>query len=336
MWQQRNAINRDGDHFQGDVTTMTTAINSTAASALSLLSGSNRALENTTTRVASGRDVNKASDNAAYWSIATTMKSSNLQLSTAEDASGLAAAITDTATLGMEKATALVSDIQSRLVMAKSPGVDRRAVNEEITQLKAQLNTVIESSSFNGQNWLKAEAGQTPKVESMVAGVTSSGDGAIEINVIDFDTAKSTLASGEDANDGILTRSNAGMTRSGAVYDYYLLDANSAVPVNGGSKPIEVSETTTNDELDGMISALNTVMVDMIDAGSDLGSTRNRISGNQDFLQDLQDVTTIGIGRLVDTNMEEASTKLAAQTVQQQLQTIGLNIANGSMGQSLH
>ncbi|QLF70987.1 flagellar hook associated protein [Peteryoungia desertarenae] len=312
-----------------------TAINATAASALSLLTGSNRALENTTTRVASGREVNKAADNAAYWSIATTMNSSNLQLSTAEDASGLAAAITDTAALGMEKATAIVSDIQSKLIMARSPGVDRRAVNEEITQLKQQLTTVIDSSSFNGQNWLKAEAGQTPKVESMVAGVTSDGQGSIEINVIDFDTAKSTLASGENAEDGILTRSNAGMTRSGSAYDYYLLDANSSVPVNPGSRPIEISETTTTDEIDGMISALNSVMVDMIDAGADLGSTRNRISDNQSFLQDLQDTTTIGIGRLVDANMQEEAVKKAAQTVQQQLQTIGLNIANGTMGQSL-
>ena len=81
------------------------SFNSTAASALSLLTGSSRALEATQTRVASGKRVEEASDNAAYWSIATTMSADSMSLSSAEDATGLSAAITDTAAIGMEAAT---------------------------------------------------------------------------------------------------------------------------------------------------------------------------------------------------------------------------------------
>ncbi|MBW8322818.1 MAG: hypothetical protein K0M49_09615 [Arenimonas sp.] len=311
------------------------SFNSTAASALSLLTGSSRALEATQTRVASGKRVDEASDNTAYWSIATTMSADSMSLSSAEDATGLSAAITDTAALGMEAATSIVAEIQSKLILAQSVGTNRSAVNAEITQLKAQLGTIAQSSSFNGQNWLNLEAGQQPKVQSMVASVSSNGDGDVSVNVIDFDTAKSTLISGEEAQDGLLTQSYSGTTKSGVAYDYHLLDANSAVPVAATSKEISVSDTTTRDEFDGMISAMNTMMTNMIDASANLGATRSRIASSTEFVQDLQDITEIGIGRLVDADMEEESARLSAQKVQQQLQTIGLNMANNSMGATL-
>ena len=311
------------------------SFNSTSASALSLLTGSSRALEATQTRVASGKRVDEASDNAAYWSIATTMSADNMSLSSAEDATGLAAAVTDTAALGMEMATSIVAEIQSRLVLAQAVGTNRSAVNAEITQLKEQLGTLAQSSAFNGQNWLNLDVGQQPKIQSMVASVTSNGNGDVSVNVIDFDTAKSTLISGQNAQDGLLTQSYSGTTKSGVVYDYHLLNANSAVPVAATSKEISISGTTTSDEFAGMISAMNSMMTSMIDASANLGATRSRIASNTEFLQDLQDITEIGIGRLVDADMEEDSARLSAQKVQQQLQTIGLNIANSSMGASL-
>mgnify|MGYP000879932283 FL=1 len=311
------------------------SFNPTSASALSLLSGSSRALEATQTRVASGRRVEAAADNAAYWSIATTMSADSMSLSSAEDATGLSAALADTAALGMEAATSIVADIQSKLILAQAVGSNRSAVNAEITQLKEQLGTIARSSGFNGQNWLSLDAGQQPKIQSMVASVSSNGNGDVSVNVIDFDTAKSALVSGQDAQDGLLTQSYSGMTKSGVAYAYHLLNAPSAVPVSATSKEIAVSDTTTSAEFDGMIAAMNTMMTNMIDASASLGATRSRISSSTEFLQDLQDITQVGIGRLVDADMEEEAAKLSAQKVQQQLQSIGLNIANNSMGASL-
>ncbi|MBP2548857.1 flagellin [Neorhizobium galegae] len=309
------------------------SLNATAASALSLLGGTSRAVNDTTIRVASGRDVNKASDNAAYWSIATTMKSSSLSLSSAEDAQAFSAAIADTAALGMTAATDIMSDIQSKLILAKSPGVDRKAVNAEISQLKQQLTTVIDSSSFNGQNWLKTGAGERPKVESMVGSVASDGNGNVSVNVIDFDRGGSTLVAKGDAADGLLTRAYSGTSASGA--SYYLLDAGSTVPNGAGAREIGVSDATSNDEIDGMMSAVNSMMARMIDGGAAIGATSSRISSNTNFLQNLQDITQIGIGRMVDADMEEEAVKLSSQGVQQQLQTIGLNITNATMAKTM-
>lgn len=307
-----------------------TAINSTAASALALLTGTTKALQANQSQVASGLRVKEAADNSAYWSIATTMKSHNLALSSAEDATGLAAAVADTAALGVEAAAGIVSEIQSRLVLAQSLGSGRGAVDQEITALKEQLSTIASSSSFNGQNWLQLGAGQQPKVETMVASVTNNANGEIAVNVIDFDTANSVLASAEDASDGILTRAYTGITSSGNSYEYFLLDAGSATPASATAQQISVSDATTYDEFEGMISSVNSMFAKLADAGSQIGATRTRIASSSELLRDMQDTTQIGIGRLVDADMGQQATMMKALQAQQALQTQSLNIANSS------
>lgn len=303
------------------------SINATSASAVALLTGSTSALERTNKIVAAGKDVNSAEDNAAYWSIATSMSSNSSSMSAAMDASGLAQATADTAALGMDQATNLVSQIRDKLILAKSvSGTQRDAVNAEISQLKEQLSSVADSTSFSGQNWLSTGASEKPGNTSLVAGVSTNDDSSINVDTLDFDTNTTNLVAKGDAADGLLTKSYSGTTKNGAAYDYHLLDAGSTTPASGSE--ISVSASTTNDELDGMIAAADSMLSAMTDAGAKLGATQSRISSNTEFMQKMQDVTDRSIGRLVDANMEEQAVKLAAQKVQVQLQTSALNIAN--------
>ncbi|WP_027488282.1 flagellin N-terminal helical domain-containing protein [Allorhizobium undicola] len=302
--------------------------NSTASSALALMRGTSAAEQTTLSRVATGKKVDKAADNAAYWSIATTMKAANLSLSSAEDATAMSAAVSDTAALGLDQANGILSEIQSKLIMAKAVGSNKQAINGEISQLKEQLTQVTQSASFSGQNWLALGAGERPKVTSMVSSVGSDADGNLEVNVTDFDTAQSTLTSANDASDGILTRSYLGVTRTGNAYEYYLLDRGSTTPASSTAKEIGLDDQTSNDEIDGMIAAVNTMRSGVTNAAAAVGATSRTISANTEFLNDLQDVNQISIGRMVDADMEEEATRLSAQQVQSRLQTIGLNIAN--------
>ena len=66
--------------------------NTSAMTALASLTATNKQLEVTQARIATGYKVSSAADNAAYWSIATTMRSDNKALSTVQDALGLGAA----------------------------------------------------------------------------------------------------------------------------------------------------------------------------------------------------------------------------------------------------
>lgn len=79
-------------------------------------------METTQGRVSSGLRVGQAADNAAYWSIATTMRSDNMALSAVQDALGLGAAKVDTAYAAMESAIDVVKEIKAKVVAATEEG----------------------------------------------------------------------------------------------------------------------------------------------------------------------------------------------------------------------
>ncbi|WP_333899023.1 flagellin, partial [Agrobacterium pusense] len=63
-------------------------------------------------------------------------------------------------------------------------------------------------------------------------------------------------------------------------------------------------------------------------AAADLGSVKMRIELQENFVNKLTDSLDKGIGRLVDAEMNEESTKLKALQTQQQLAVQALSIAN--------
>lgn len=65
-----------------------------------------------------------------------------------------------------------------------------------------------------------------------------------------------------------------------------------------------------------------------VDAAASFGSSQGRIETQRDFIGKLTDAMKTGIGALVDADMEEASARLQALQVQQQLATQSLSIAN--------
>ena len=133
--------------------------NVAAMTALQTLTQTNKQLTETQNRISTGYRVADASDNAAYWSIATTMRSDNSALSTVQDALGLGAATVDIAYTGVNSAIKVVDQIKSKLVAARQPGIDRNKIQSEIIELQSQLRGIAESASFSGENWLWVDSG---------------------------------------------------------------------------------------------------------------------------------------------------------------------------------
>jgi flagellin len=127
--------------------------NHAAMGTLAVLRDFDSSIIPTQSQVSTGLRVASASDNAAYWSIGTTMRSDNGALSAVQDALGLGAAKVDTAYAGMEATVDFISEIKNRLVAASEAGVDRTKIQEEIEQLQDQLRSIANSSSFAGENW---------------------------------------------------------------------------------------------------------------------------------------------------------------------------------------
>lgn len=78
----------------------------------------------------------------------------------------------------------------------------------------------------------------------------------------------------------------------------------------------------------GALTAINTILDSAIDAAAQFGSKQGRIDNQIDFVSSLGDSLKAGISTLTDANLEEASARLQALQVQQQLGVQALSIAN--------
>ena len=88
---------------------------------------------------------------------------------------------------------------------------------------------------------------------------------------------------------------------------------------------IDVSSATA---ADGSLANIETHIQTAVNGAAALGASAKRIEGQGEFVSKVTDAMKSGIGALVDTNMEEASARLQALQVQQQLATQSLSIAN--------
>jgi len=312
---------------------MTSIMTNTAAmSALATLRQINSDMETTQNRVSSGYRVETASDNAAYWSIATTMRSDNKALSTVKDALGLGAAKVDVAYTGMNASIDVVSEIKAKLVAAREPGVDKTKIDKELTELKNQLISISESASFSGENWLNNTTATVFGTKEIVGGFNRDATNLVTITTLDVDTAKTTLVASalSDAQFGLLTKDvdSDALDPDAVSADglFFLLD-NGAATAAAGTE-VKLTAATTDSEVTSMIRVVDSILLEMTDAASNLGAVNKRVSMQEDFVANLMDSISTGIGRLVDADMNEESTRLKALQTQQQLGIQSLSIAN--------
>ena len=87
-------------------------------------------------------------------------------------------------------------------------------------------------------------------------------------------------------------------------------------------------DVTTESGADAALGNIETLIQTSIDASAEFGSDQGRIDTQTNFVSQLMDSLKSGIGSLVDADMEEASARLQALQVQQQLGIQSLSIAN--------
>ena len=273
--------------------------------ALQTLRTINNDMETTQGRVSSGMRVGAASDNAAYWSIATTMRSDNAALSAVQDALGLGAAKVDVAYAGVEAAIDVVKEIKAKLVTATEQGVDKVKVQEEVKQLQDQLKSIGAGATFNGENWLAGGSATS----TVVTGFVRGDDGTVKVTTATYDAAAGSLFGAYDSTTGEVDDSSG------------LLANVLAIALDG---------TEDDAAMAAHLDTVETALKDMGTVGSNLGSLSMRVGLQEDFAAKLSTALEKGIGRLVDADMNEESTRLKALQTQQQLAIQSLSIANSN------
>ena len=382
---------------------MTSILTNVAAmAALSTLRSIDGSMEDTQARVSSGLRVGEASDNAAYWSIATTMRSDNMALSAVQDALGLGAAKVDTAYSGMDAAIEVIKEIKAKLVAATEDGVDKDKVQEEITQLQDQLISISEAASFSGENWLQTDltAAGGSETKSVVGSFVRDDSGNVSVKKVDYTLDSTTVLFDTGGDTGILDTQTAieddsitlnintgGVVSAVTVVAYTIDDViadtgsvftgdsatggalsyvkvsddvwvaavdqtgvatqevayddgttlwavdTTAVPgtvTTASVSDLTIDGTTTGGQLDQLIQMVDDALTLMTSAAADLGSLGMRIDLQTEFVSALTDSIDSGVGRLVDADMNEESTRLKALQTQQQLAIQSLSIANSA------
>jgi flagellin len=279
--------------------------NNASMAALQTLRTINNDMEMTQGRISSGMRVGEASDNAAYWSIATTMRTDKAALSAVQDALGVGAAKVDVAYSGVEAAIDVVKTIKAKLVTATEQGVDKVKVQEEITQLQNQLKSIGASASFNGENWIAGGSADS----TVVTGFVRGDDGTVKVTTATYDAAAGSLFGAYDSTTGEVDASSG-----------YLADT------------LAITLTATDDGtvIAGHLDTIETALAAITTVGSNLGSLSMRIGLQEDFAAKLTTAIDKGVGRLVDADMNEESTRLKALQTQQQLAIQSLSIANSN------
>jgi flagellin len=285
--------------------------NSAAMTALQTLRSVSQSLATTQNRISTGMRVATASDNSAYWSIATSMRADNAALSAVSDSLGLSAATVDTeytaltAVIGSDGNSGLTK-LQADLVEAKTAGIDRNKIQSDITQIQQDMKNTAGSATFNGVNWLSTTA-TTPTNVNLVSSFSRVG-GTPTINSIAVTVANYSLYT--STQTGILDTPTGG------------------VSIDNMNISTLTDAATDQTTLDGYIAQVTAAINTVSQSAADLGAIKNRISNNTDFVKTLMDSVTRGIGQLVDADMNAESTRLSALQTQQQLGVQALSIAN--------
>lgn len=258
--------------------------NTSAMVALQTIKGINSSLAKAQDEISTGKTVATAKDNASVWAISKVMESDVSGFKAISDSLNLGQSTIATASAGAEQITDILKEMKARVVAATGENVDYAKLGAEVTEMTAQINSIIQASQFNGANLLN-----------------TAGNAGITV-----------LSSIDRAADGSVTATSITI----ASVDF---------EANLDLSDIDVSDAAAAET---SIAAIEAHIQTAINGAAALGASAKRVELQADFVSKLTDAMTAGIGTMVDADMEEASARLQALQVQQQLGIQSLSIAN--------
>ncbi|HEV7246174.1 MAG TPA: flagellin [Shinella sp.] len=348
--------------------------NMAAMSALQTLRGIGSSLADTSQQVSSGLRVKTAGDNAAYWSISTTMHSEKLAMSAVTDSIGLASGIVDTAYAAMENVHKSFVEIRNLAIIVSDmpqPGFknlviggfsldeeygksDVAKIEQQMQQLQDQARDAMMSASFSGVNLLYNPKGQPDRASertySFVIGYGEARVQTLDVKAMDLlllnDDAGYPMSHPSDHNperslfdlSDMIDTPGSFVPASATWYNILLTN-----PMTGDPEAYDVHPSYTLMRLENNIARnggdraglysnfidyLDTKLQGLTDRMAYLGTLQNSLDTHDELNKKRIETVTKGIGRLVDADMNEASTRLKALQTQQQLAMQALQIAN--------
>mgnify|MGYP003132725057 CR=1 FL=1 len=201
--------------------------------------------------------------------------------------------------------------VKDSLSLGESTVAVALAGADQITNLLSDIKEKVVAAT--GENVDHAKL--TADVDELKAQITSI------ISASQFNGANLLNTAGGD----ITVTSSIDRDASGAVTQAEITVASVDFEADLVLTDVDVSSATA---ADASIATIEAHIQTAIDGSAALGASARRISDQSEFVGRVTDAIKSGIGTLIDADMEEASARLQALQVQQQLATQSLSIAN--------
>lgn len=284
------------------------------------------------TRLSSGLRIAEAKDNAAFWSIATTMRSDQLSLSVVSDSLNLGIGIVGAALAAqdviLDHLDGFRNDMLQGINNPGNLGILQKLNNDMEERLNGIL-TAVQSASFGGVNLLFRDTGDASTF-SYLSGAMRSSSGTFSVQTTDVDRREFTLIDAATANRGLISKRYTYTDPSGNVVGRRLY---LEYGPSGNGRPMLLKDST-GEPYDVSFAEAGLDIIDQIskaarDAFTSLGMMHTSMTRKLDAAYDLHQIQAKGIGRLIDADMNEESARLKAIEMREQLASMALQLANG-------
>ena len=293
--------------------------NTGAMVALQTMRGINKEMGTVQNQISTGMKVGTAKDNAATWAIASVMRSDVAGLKSVSESLDVGRATVSVARVATESISELMEEVKAKVLAAGDLTNEdsRTKLKTDIDNIADQIDTMLRSASFNGVN--------------LIAEVDEDGDFVVKPAADASLDVVSSLK--RDAAGALTTETIAVDTQNLGFSELEYVDAAGVdqtlteASIGAHLKTLFATPANTID-LNEALSKIEGLTASVIDAAADFGSKEKQIEIQANFVSKLTDALNQGIGALVDADMEEASAKLQALQVQQQLGIQAMSIAN--------
>lgn len=156
-----------------------------AMAALQSLNETNKGLSTTQSRINTGLAVASTKDDSASYTIAQKLRGDVGSLKAVGSSLNRAKSTVDVAVAGAEQVSDILNQMKAKATEASDAGLDadsRTAISTDFDALKEQMNTIVDSSEFNGTNLLKASGGSVSALAS-----TDMAASTLDVANQDFD-----------------------------------------------------------------------------------------------------------------------------------------------------
>lgn len=202
--------------------------------------------------------------------------------------------------------------ISDSLNLGQSTVAVASAGAEQITNILKEMKTRVVAATGENVDYAKLGAEVTEMTNQINSIVQASQfNGANLLNTA--------------GNAGITVLSSIDRAADGSVTATSITIASVDFEANLDLSDIDVSDAAAAET---SIAAIEAHIQTAINGAAALGASAKRVELQADFVSKLTDAMTAGIGTMVDADMEEASARLQALQVQQQLGIQSLSIAN--------